>query len=212
LTTETIVNFIQLTVTATCMVIALHRAVRRESREWVLLGLFYALFFMGDLYWSLMLAFYGKTPEYFYVSEIGWYSSYLFLDLLLRQLASDEEMEYHHKVLWIAPAFTVAMAVFYMQYGDFIVNAIVAVLMGFLLWRSIRGLVYSRAGSGNADNTGMRPLYWSMLAFCLIEYCEWTASCFMAREDVRMLYFAFDAAMTLVLILLIPALGKAVHE
>ena len=51
MTTETIINLIQLTVTAACMVTALHRAVKRESREWVLLGLFYALFFMGDLYW-----------------------------------------------------------------------------------------------------------------------------------------------------------------
>ena len=194
------------------MVFALHRAVARESREWVLLGLFYALFFMGDLYWSLMLTFYGSTPVYFYVSEIGWYSSYLFLDLLLRQLASDEEADYRPKALWAAPVFTAVMAVFYMQYGDYLSNTIVAVLMGFLLWRSIRGLAYIGSGHGTADDALRRCIYLCVLAFCLVEYCEWTASCFMAKEDVRMLYYAFDAAMTLVLILHLPALGKAVRK
>ena len=212
MTTETLVNLIQLVITGTCSVIALHRAVVRESREWVLLGLFYALFFMGDLYWSLMLAFFGYTPSYFYVSEIGWYSSFLFLDLLLRQLSSDEEAEYRPKALWTAAVFTAAMAIFYMQYGDYVSNTIVAVLMGALLWRSIRGLVYIGAGHGTAADAMRRPLYLCVLAFCLIEYCEWTASCFMSKEDVLMLYLAFDAAISLILILHIPALGKAVQK
>ena len=199
-------------ITGTCSVIALHRAVVRESREWVLLGLFYALFFMGDLYWSLMLAFFGYTPSYFYVSEIGWYSSFLFLDLLLRQLSSDEETDYRPKALWAAPVFTAAMAVFYMQYGDYVSNTVVAVLMGLLLWRSIRGLAYISAGHAAEADAMRRPLYLCVLAFCLIEYCEWTASCFMSKEDVLMLYLAFDAAISLVLILLIPALRKAVQK
>lgn len=212
MTTETLINLIQLAATAVCMVVALHTAVKRESREWTLLGLFYALFFMGDLYWSLILAFYGHTPSYFYVSEIGWYSSYLFLDLLLRQLASDEEAEYRPKPLWAVPVFTAAMAVFYMQYGDFFINAIVAVLMGFLLWRSIRGLSYISSGHGTATDAARRCIYLCVLVFCMIEYCEWTASCFMSGEDARMLYYVFDAAMTLVLVLHIPALGKAVQK
>lgn len=194
------------------MGLALHRAVNRESREWVLLGLFYALFFMGDLYWSLMLTFYGDTPSYFYVSEIGWYSAFLFLDLLLRQLASDDEVEYRPKALWAAPVFTAAMAIFYMQYGDYLINAVVAVLMGFLLWRSIRGLAYISTGRGTAADALKRPLYLCVLALCVVEYCEWTASCFMSKEDVRLLYFVFDVALTLVLILHIPALGKAVQK
>lgn len=194
------------------MVFALHTAVKRENREWTLLGLFYVLFFMGDLYWSLMLGFYGQTPSYFYVSEIGWYSSYLFLDLLLKQLASDEEIEYRPKPLWAAPVFTATMAVFYMQYGDYIINTVVAVLMGFLLWRSIRGLSYIGNGHGTAADAAKRRIYLCVLAFCVIEYCEWTASCFMSREDARMLYYVFDTAITLVLILHIPALRKAVQK
>ena len=212
MTNEILVNFIQLAITGTCTAIALHRAVVRDSRAWVLLGLFYATFFMGDLYWSLMLAFYGDTPSYFYVSEIGWYSSFLFLDLLLRQLSSDEETEYRPKALWAAPVFTAAMAVFYMQYGDYVSNTVVAVLMGALLWRSIRGLVYINAGHGTSADAMRRPLYLCVLGFCLIEYCEWTASCFMSKEDVMMLYLAFDAAITLILMLHIPALGKAVQK
>lgn len=212
MTTETLINLIQLAVAAVCMVFALHTAVKRESQEWALLGLFYTLFFMGDLYWSLMLAFYGTTPAYFYVSEIGWYSSYLFLDLLLRKLASDEEKEYRPKALWAVPAFTAAMAVFYMQYGDYMINTVVAVLMGFLLWRSIRGLAYTGSGHGTAADAARRRIYLCVLTFCVIEYCEWTASCFMSKEDGVLLYFAFDMAMTLVLILYISALGKAVQE
>ena len=48
---------------------------------------FYGCFALGALYWTLYLFLFSQTPQVFYVSEVGWISSELFLLILQDKLA-----------------------------------------------------------------------------------------------------------------------------
>ena len=80
---DSIENGIQLAVTCGCTVIALCYGVLHKERMMIMLGLFYGVFFLGDVYWFLYMNFYDNASPRFYISYFSWYSAYLFLLLLL---------------------------------------------------------------------------------------------------------------------------------
>lgn len=76
---EIIDNSIQVGLFLIFAFLALIEGVRtQERRFWILSGA-YASFSMGTLYYLLYLVILGKVPQIFYVSEIAWMGSYLFL-------------------------------------------------------------------------------------------------------------------------------------
>lgn len=75
---EVIDNLFQVTVLLICVVLSLWMAVRHREKQFLILALAYASFFMGTLYFVLYLAIFGTVPQIFYVAEISWWASYLF--------------------------------------------------------------------------------------------------------------------------------------
>lgn len=209
---ETIENAIQLTVTGLCSASALYYAVRSKERTWILLGLFAGVFFLGDLYWQLILVFYDRTPD-FYISEFSWYTSYLFLLLLLIYInvenAGDWKFRLRPKYLCI-PAFAVGMCVFFMTRGDYVSNIIVAVLMTGLIWHAVYGLQTVRRQGEEGKNR--RMLYIVTLLFCTAEYGMWISSCFWMGDGITNIYFWFDFLLSITFLLFLPALRKAVNR
>lgn len=205
---EIITNLIQMLVSGVCACVALRRAARTQSREWLLLMLFFATFAFADLYWLLYLWFFKMTPHYFFLSELSWYVSFLFLLLLLQYLKGDRRRMYRSRLSWIGPVFAVGMCVFYMRWGDYVSNIIAACLMGMLLWCAIGGLVYLHKRP--KEETGARYLFLITLVFCLLEYALWTVSCFWMGDTMANPYFWFDLLITGCLLVFLPALGKAV--
>ena len=51
----------------------------QKNRLYIILALAHSCFMMGTLYFVLYLVIRGKVPQFFYVSEISWIASYLFL-------------------------------------------------------------------------------------------------------------------------------------
>ena len=206
---ETIENLLQLLILLICTGISLSWAIRERGGTAILLFFFYASFALADLYWLLYLVFYEKSPVIFYVSDLSWYASYLFLYMLVQQMADPEEQKFRLTALWALPAFCIVMCLFYMQWGDYLSNAICAVLMSLLLCHSVRGLVYMRSHPQAAAN---RPLYIAILVFCMLEYGVWTTSCFWVGDTWKNPYFIFDCLMTVYKPFLLYSYKKAVTE
>ena len=204
-------NAIQLVVTGGCAVIALNNALKVRMREWFLLALFYFTFFLGDLYWQLYIVFYdGASPE-FYISEFGWYTSYLFLLILLIYINTESNKRWRYRfdpIFMLIPAFTIGMCIFYMQWGDYLSNMITAVLMMGLIWHAFYGLKVLR-GRPRQENE-RRMLFLVTLLFCGTEYALWTSSCFWMGETVLNIYYWFDILLSVSFVLFLPALRKAV--
>ena len=220
---ELVENLFQLLMTGICTCCAAQRALQRNSREWALLSLFASGCFLGDLYWALFLVFCHKTPQYSYISDMSWSSSYLFLLLLIiyvRRGRRDVESAFEERdwnvfdrlrrypLMWIVPIFTIGMCVFFMQWGDYIGNIISNVLMMGLLWHSASGLHSLRTLP--AGEKSPRFFYIAVLVYCALEYALWGSSCFWMGDTITNVYFWIDSLISLLFLAFIPALGKAV--
>ena len=70
---------VQFLVTAYGFCAALREYYRARRRPWFLLTCFYATFALGTLYWTLHLLLRQETPQVFYVSDLAWLASFVFL-------------------------------------------------------------------------------------------------------------------------------------
>ena len=58
---------------------ALRAYLKSRGQPWFLLTCFYGTFALGTLYWTLHLLLRQETPQVFYVSDLAWLASYVFL-------------------------------------------------------------------------------------------------------------------------------------
>ena len=147
--------------------------------------------------------FTGRTPRISVVSDLSWYAAYLFLYLLLRHITPQVSGREERIYPLLGPAFTLAMAAVYSQWGGVLNNIIYALLMGLLIGAAIRRL----PGEGNR---ACRRFVIVTLVFCLLEYCLWTASCIWEGDTLRNPYYWFDLLLTASFPGFLPATGKAV--
>lgn len=194
---DQIENAIQVAVLLICIIAAAVPAISRKSRTWTLLTLFYGSWFLGDLYWLICYLFYDTMPQISVVSDMSWYAACIFLYMLLGEAAPPKKTK--HWLPWLGPVFTAAMAVFFMQWGEYFNNAVYAVLMGLLLFASIRRL----------QDGQQRFLSALILIYCLLEYGMWTASCFWKAPVLSDPYYWFDLMITASFCLFLPAVRKA---
>ena len=82
---------VQFLVTAYGFCAALQEYYRARRRPWFLLTCFYATFALGTLYWTLHLLLRQETPQVFYVSDLAWLASFVFLLALMLTLPTVEE-------------------------------------------------------------------------------------------------------------------------
>ncbi len=193
-------NGIQIAVLVICVTAAIFKAAKYRSRTWTLLAFFYGSWLLGDIYWTVCLLFYGKTPEISVVSDLSWYASYIFLYLLLRHTSPPEELAVRKILPFLGPVFVLGMALFFMRLGAILNNLIYAGLMGLLLYALIRRLTERRN----------RCLPALILVFCLLEYALWTASCFWNDTIHLHPYYWFDFLLTVSMPFFLPATRKAV--
>ncbi len=197
---ESIDNGIQIAVLVLCVIAAAVKAAKYRSRSWTLLTFFYGSWVLGDVYWTVCLLFYDRTPQISVVSDLSWYASYIFLYMLLRRISPPEKLTEKRIVPWLGPAFAIGMALFFMQKGEIMSNLIYAGLMGLLLYSTIRRLAERRN----------RTLPALILIFCLLEYALWIASCFWNEAILLHPYYWFDFLLTVSMPFFLPAVRKAV--
>ena len=85
---------VQFLVTACGFCAALREYYRARRRPWFLLTCFYATFALGTLYWTLHLLLRQETPQVFYVSDLAWLASFVFLLALTLTLPTAEERRF----------------------------------------------------------------------------------------------------------------------
>ena len=154
--TEIIDNSLQFAATLVCCAVSTALHFKRRSAEYFLLAAFYG-FAMGLLYWTLYLVLFETTPGTFYVSEIVWISSCVFLCLLQYTLASPAERGSRRPAMYIAPVSgAVLFAVFFLaDGGDLFADIMRCCVMSALVWGAIRGLAFE----------GRRRFHIAMLCF-----------------------------------------------
>ena len=199
-------NTIQFIVLLICTFYAIRQAFGQKSREWTLLAFFFGDFALDDLYLILCQLTVGWTETLSVVSELSWYASFLFLYLLICQLAPMEERGEKRFLPWLGPVFSMAMAGFFMQWGDVVSNLIYGVVMGLVLFAAISRLI-RRERFGHA-----RFICIMAIVLCLLEYAMWTVSGYFREGLLSYIYYLFDLMITLCFPLFIIGTSKAVKK
>ena len=202
---ERIDNSFQLLCLGICLVFSIYRALFSNKRIWMITTMFFGINFLAVLYWVLYLVFYGETPSFSFISDFCWFSAYLFL-LLLLMTAMESKIKHNAcKALRFISAFPFGMSLFYMKWGKYLTNLAYAGIMSFLLYHAIQGMLSSEKTSGEYH------LSRSVLSYCVIEYCLWTASCFESSVLYYSYYF-FDFLFTVVNLQLYFSVGKVADD
>jgi len=207
---EIIDNAVQLAVLTGCCMYTAALYMRKQEQVWFLLTCFYGVFALGLAYWLLFIVFYAKSPKISPVSDLSWLAGVLFLLVLQNAMRLPEEERYRPFLPWVAPAFSVVMCLFFFRWGDYILNILWAVLMGACGYSALRGWLFACRQSG--EKRDHRYFHIAVLAFILVEYCLWLASCYGEGNSLSDPYYWFDFLLTAVLFILLPALKKAVGE
>ncbi len=169
---ELIDNFIQFLVTSISCVWAGVPFSKNRKQPLFLPTCFYGVYALGTLYWTLRLLLLDETPPVFYVSDIGWVASYVFLLTLLYTMRSEERIRSAQRqrktaFCYLAPAFCLPQFILF--------NLLMCVPTMLIAWLAIDGLVSSLRSLGEKNAV---PFYISALCFVVSEYCLWTSSCF----------------------------------
>jgi len=205
---EIVDNAVQLTVTLLCAGVSWVHAARRRKQVYAILGCYYSALAMGILYWLVYDIVTSYTPKIFYVSDLCWMASYLFLLMLVTETAGPEERAFRHPAAWVSPVVSTALTVFYCQWGDWLENVVWCGLMGAAGWFSIRGCIWA----ARQKDTARRNFHGAVLILITVEYCLWTASCFWTEDSLANPYFWFDFGLTASAALLLFATERAVVE
>ncbi len=181
---------------------------KTRQQTFYLLACFMGCFMLGSFHWTLYILLFDRTPQIFYVSELAWSASFLFLLTLEYILASDQEKIFFHPALLLVPLFCIPQLFLYLSFGEISGNIFVVGLTMAAAWFAMRGLIFARTQVGAARN--MQYFHAAVLFLIFLEYCLWTSSCFWISDTISNPYFWFDFLLTLALIALIPAAKKAV--
>lgn len=199
---EIIDNSVQFAATLACCGVSASLYLKWRCQAQFLLTCFYGCFSLGLLYWTLYLVIYESTPDTFYVSEIVWISSCIFLYMLQYTLASPEERASRCKAMWLAPVSGVAMFTFYCIFAaDVPADLLRCCAMSAIAWGAIRGISFGKR----------RLFHIAVLCFVCAEYALWASSMNWRGDTLANPYFWIDFALTGVLVSLLPAIrGEAV--
>ena len=170
--------------------VSAYHYARGSSRRWLLLSLYYATTFLGDLYWVLLLTLLHRSPKFDYVSDCSWFAGYLFLFLLTRYLLPEEPKRSRNILIWIGPVFTACMAIYYMQWGKVMSNIADAAAMGLIFMNAAHGLLMLRGKAGRKHP--LKRYFLTVTILCLLEYLLWTVSCFWEGDTWSNPYYWID--------------------
>lgn len=201
-------NFIQFLVTLLGVCISGLFYYRSRKQAYFLLTCFYGCFALSSLYWTLYLFLFSETPQVFYVSDVGWIASVIFLHILQYALATGQERSFRCRVEWLSVVIGLPLCVLYCTYGDILSNLIWCGMMVVLSFCSIRGVVYARRQTGGARR--LQVFHIAILCYTAVEYCLWTSGCIWRGDTFLNPYYWFDILLTGTIIGLLPATRKAV--
>ena len=198
---------VQFVMTAVCCVWAGMSFARSRKQPVFLLACFYGTFAMATLYWTLHMLLLKQTPQIFYVSDLGWVASFLFLLAVQFSLADAGERRDKTRLVWLVPFICVPQFLLYITHGDVLFNVLMCGTTFLAAWFSVKGLVYSRK---EQQKKRMR-FHITVLVFVALEYSLWTWSCFWVSDTLWNPYFWCDFLLSAVLAAFLPAVRKAVE-
>ncbi|MEG1459066.1 MAG: hypothetical protein RSB37_09015 [Acetivibrio sp.] len=206
---EIVDNGIQLFITIGCALWAGILAAKRKSQSYFILACFYGTFALGLLFWLSYLVIMTYTPKIFYVSDLSWFASFLFLLLIDISFATPKERNYKPVGAWLITAIPAVTTLCFLFFGDIFGTLLWCPLLTVCTYDSTRGFLYARKQTGEGWNR--QWIHLAILFVIFTEFTLWTLSYFFKSTTIGNPYFWCDFVLSAALFLLMPAMKKAVN-
>lgn len=200
---ELIDNFFQIVVLLCAAAAAGICALRRRSRDLLILSLAYACFAMGTIYYVLYLVIIGIWPQVFYVAEISWLAAWLFY--LSMQILRTEGMKLRVSLpAGAAAAFIAAVAFLDHDFGpSYFVSALFAFTAGATVYLSV----------SHIQHGGLYRKWDILMVICVVlQVLLYLVSNYTHDYTRFQLYYAVDLALTLSMAALLPLTLREVKQ
>ncbi|MEG2929488.1 MAG: hypothetical protein RR846_08035 [Oscillospiraceae bacterium] len=207
---EIVDNAVQLLVTTGCAVWAGALAARRKSQAYFILACFYGTFALGVLFWLSYLVIMTYTPKIFYVSDLSWFASFLFLMLLSASLSEPQERLYKPLAPWVVAALPTAATIYFLFLGDIIGTLLWCPLLIVCTYHSAKGFLYAHSQHG--EQRRRQWIYLAILFVIFTEFTLWTLSYFFKSSTIQNPYFWCDFMLSASLFMLMPAMKNVVDS
>lgn len=205
---EIIDNAVQLGVTVFCTVWSAIIAVKKRNQLFFLICCFYGTFALGLAYWLLYLIMMSYTPVIFYVSDLTWIGSWLFL-LVLGITMKTPGRQYHgHPFTVVLPILSVVNTIYLLPLGDIIVTSIWGGLAGAVSYFFSREFLVARSSSGSERKR--QYFYLSVLVFFLLENLLWFQSANWVSDTLTNPYFWIDFGVTASMLAMLIVMRRVV--
>ncbi len=200
--TELTDNIIQLVCVFACGVYSVCAAVRNKSRLSILVSLFYLSFGIGITYWVLYIALFNSSPRVFFVSELSWTASYIFLAMRLAYDMPEEEHRCAMKPVFYLPLiFSFVMCIFFLHRGSYPENIMMGTAMAACGFFAVKGMYFAK----RKNQPGRQWFCRAVLFFYAAEYLLWTSSYFWIDDTFFNPYFLTDTFVLNTALVLIAA-------
>ena len=207
--TDLLTTLFQTIVLTVLISIGILRTITLKQREWLLITIYYFSYFLGDIYYLLIVFFYEDIPQFGHISEFSWLSSYLALVLLMNSVGG-EGRYYKSRFLWLVTLFTGASYIYFIQFGDYVYEFICDSTMTIVLIFAIRNLLYLRR---NGIRSESRWLFRLSMCMVTLEYCEWYSSGIWYEDDTfSNPYYIFEFIIPVFMALFIPVISRVLKE
>lgn len=192
---ELIDNFFQIVVLLCAAAAAGIFALRRRSRDLLILFLAYTCFAMGTIYYVLYLVIIGIWPQVFYVAEISWLAAWLFY--LSAQILRTEGMKCRFSLPAGATAAVIAAVAFLdHDFGpSYLISALFSLTAGAIMYLSV-----SHIQNGSL----YRKRDFFMIICVMLQVLLYLISNYTHDYTRFQLYYAVDLALTLSMAALLP--------
>ena len=166
-----------------------------KNRLYIILALAHSCFMMGTLYFVLYLVIRGKVPQFFYVSEISWIASYLFMHTyqIVRYRIKKIRIA---KIPVICGAGVLIASMWSGIFGPvFLTTGTFAMVAGVIVSIAVFRILYEKEPHG---------VCYCMIVCVVLEVVLYVSSNFIHDYTRFNLYFLIDFVLTIVNMLLLP--------
>ena len=207
--TDLLTTLFQTIVLTVLISIGILRTITLKQREWLLITIYYFSYFLGDLYYLLIVFFYDDIPRFGHIAEFSWLSSYLALVLLMNSVGG-EGRYYKSRLLWLVPLFTGGSYIYFIQFGDYVYEFICDSTMTIVMIFAIRNLLYLRHKDIRSESRWVFRLSMCMVT---LEYCEWYSSGIWYEDDTfSNPYYIFEFIIPVFMALFFPVISRVMKE
>lgn len=208
MTVELFSNITQTIVSIIATFFLIGYTYKTKKIECALFAGFLSGFALGILYWVTYQFLNAETPQIFYVADLAWLASNLFLVCLQIHITKEEAWGYRHFTMYIAALIGIILIIYFCQWGDILANILSVGTLTICSYYALRNLMYNKK---HKIISKYKAIHIFCIVYVITEYSLWISSCFWISDTMTNPYFWFDFLLTLLVGASVPIIRKVAY-